>query len=213
MKTKQLFPFALLAIVAMTAVIALSPQRARISTDYVPQSITRVNDLEITGTTNGSGVITARSGVRLTTVTTGPIFVSGTGSPNGVLAATQGSMYLRTDTAQIYQNTDGAMAWTQIGTALASQADSTLFGRAVGAGAGTPGELTATQATAMLDTFTAAAKGLAPAPVTATGKFLRDDATWQTVGGAATPSIAISDADTRCQRVSRTVLTASTSTP
>jgi hypothetical protein len=66
---------------------------------------------------------------------------------------------------------------------LADMAQSTFKGRASGAGTGVPVDLTATQATAILNTFTAALKGLVPAPVTATGKFLKDDGTWATSGG------------------------------
>ena len=43
---------------------------------------------------------------------------------------------------------------------------------------------TPTQLTATLDTFTATLKGLVPPPTTATGKFLKDDATWAVAGGA-----------------------------
>jgi hypothetical protein len=46
------------------------------------------------------------------------------------------------------------------------------------AGAGQAEELTGTQATAMLDTFTTTLKGLVPAPSTSTKKYLRDDGTW-----------------------------------
>lgn len=45
----------------------------------------------------------------------GPLFLSGTGSPNGAVAAAQGSLFVRTDVPAIYQNTDGATAWTQLG--------------------------------------------------------------------------------------------------
>ena len=45
-----------------------------------------------------------------------PGVFTGTGSPNGVLTAPQGSLYLRTDgsstTTRAYSNTDGVTAWT-----------------------------------------------------------------------------------------------------
>lgn len=99
--------------IAITLVAALALWRC--SNNAGVQSVTRVDDLEITGTTDATDVVTARAGVRLTTPTTGPIFTSGTGSPNGVVTATLGSLYLRTDTAEVYQNTDGVQAWSQVG--------------------------------------------------------------------------------------------------
>jgi hypothetical protein len=42
-----------------------------------------------------------------------------------------------------------------------------------------------------ISTFTASVKGAVPAPVTATGKFLKDDGTWATAGGAATTAQTI----------------------
>lgn len=110
----QRFSLALLSIVAITAItaplFALREERQR-----GIQSVTRVDDLEITGTTDASGEVTAQSGMRLTTVTTGPIVTSGIGSPDGAVNGTLGSLYLQTDTAAVFQNTDGATAWTELG--------------------------------------------------------------------------------------------------
>jgi hypothetical protein len=80
---------------------------------YRALSTTRVNNLEISGTTDATGEMTARGGVRLTTPTTGPTLTSGSGAPAG--SAAKGSIYFRTDTATVHQNTDGATAWAQIG--------------------------------------------------------------------------------------------------
>jgi hypothetical protein len=71
-------------------------------------------------------------------------------------------------------------------TKLANMAQSTIKGRAAGAGTGDPTDLTATQATAILDNFvgdtgTGGTKGLVVAPAAgdaAAGKFLKADATW-----------------------------------
>lgn len=60
---------------------------------------------------------------------------------------------------------------------LADMATSRFKGR-VTAGTGAPEDITGTQATALLDTFTSAAKGLAPASGGGTDKFLRADSTW-----------------------------------
>lgn len=60
---------------------------------------------------------------------------------------------------------------------LANVATATLKGRTT-AGTGDPEDLTATQATALLDAFTSGAKGLAPASGGGTINFLRADGTW-----------------------------------
>lgn len=61
---------------------------------------------------------------------------------------------------------------------LANMAQSTFKGRAAGTGTGVPIDLSATQATAILDVFTSALKGLAPASGGGTTNFLRADGTW-----------------------------------
>jgi len=66
---------------------------------------------------------------------------------------------------------------------LGDMAQGTIKGRAVGAGTGDPTDLTATQATAILDIFTSALKGLVPASGGGTTNFLRADGTF-----AAPPS-------------------------
>lgn len=60
---------------------------------------------------------------------------------------------------------------------LANMATATLKGRTT-AGTGDPEDLTGTQATALLDTFTSALKGLAPSSGGGTTNFLRADGTW-----------------------------------
>lgn len=71
---------------------------------------------------------------------------------------------------------------------LANVATATLKGRAT-AGTGAPEDLTGTQATALLDSFSSAAKGLAPASGGGTANFLRADGTW------AAPAGGVSDGD------------------
>ena len=63
---------------------------------------------------------------------------------------------------------------------LVNMAQNTLKGR-VTAGTGDPEDLTATQVTALLNLFSATLKGLVPPPGTATGKYLKDDGTWELV--------------------------------
>jgi hypothetical protein len=72
---------------------------------------------------------------------------------------------------------------------LANMGNGTLKGRAT-AGTGDPEDLTGAQATALLDTFTSGAKGLAPASGGGTANFLRADGTWAAPaggGGAGSP--------------------------
>jgi hypothetical protein len=75
-------------------------------------------------------------------------------------------------------NTDGRISNAQ----LDQIATASFLGRTTAA-TGNVEVLTATQATALLNNATTALKGLVPAPVTATGKFLKDDLTWSTASG------------------------------
>lgn len=59
-----------------------------------------------------SGELIARSGVRLTAAS-GPLVTSDAGSPT--LAASIGSVYVRDDVAELWQNTDGSTAWSKVG--------------------------------------------------------------------------------------------------
>ncbi len=65
---------------------------------------------------------------------------------------------------------------------LATVSTATLKGRAT-AGTGAPEDLTGTQATALLDVFGTAVKGLAPASGGGTANFLRADGTWAAPAG------------------------------
>lgn len=61
---------------------------------------------------------------------------------------------------------------------MANMTQGTIKGRAAAAGTGDPTDLTGSQATAILDTFTSGAKGLAPASGGGTTNFLRADGNW-----------------------------------
>jgi len=65
---------------------------------------------------------------------------------------------------------------------LAQVATATFKGRTT-AGTGNVEDLTATQATALLDTFTSSLKGLTPASGGGTTNFLRADGTWAAPSG------------------------------
>lgn len=67
----------------------------------------------------------------------------------------------------------------------ADMATQTFKGRTT-AGTGDPEDLTATQATAMLNTFTSSLKGLAPSSGGGTSNFLRADGTWAAPSATAT---------------------------
>ncbi len=81
----------------------------------------------------------------------------------------------------------------------ANMAQSTIKGRAAAAGTGDPTDLTATQATAILDAMvgdsgSGGTKGLAPAPASgdaAAGKFLKADGTWVAPTGSTPGSGAL----------------------
>ena len=75
---------------------------------------------------------------------------------------------------------------------LANVATATIKGRTT-AGTGDPEDLTGTQATALLDAFTSAAKGLAPASGGGTTNFLRADGTWAAPGGGGGSSLTVQD--------------------
>lgn len=89
--------------------------------------------------------------------------------------------------------TAGTVATTIVAAAvtnakLANVATATFKGRTT-AGTGSPEDLTATQATALLNAFTSTLKGLAPASGGGTTNFLRADGTWAAppaAGGATT---------------------------
>lgn len=80
----------------------------------------------------------------------------------------------------------GAFAANTIANSVLSNvATATFKGRAT-AGTGVPEDMTATQATALLNTFTTSLKGLAPASGGGTTNFLRADGTWAAPAGGGT---------------------------
>jgi hypothetical protein len=123
---------------------------------------------------------------------------SGGGTANflradGTWAAPPGGGLTDGDKGDITVSASGA-TWTidntvVTNTKLANVATATFKGRTT-AGTGSPDELTAAQATALLDAFTSTLKGLAPASGGGTTNFLRADGTW-----AAPPGGGLTDGD------------------
>ena len=129
-----------------------------------------------------------------------------TGDPADIAAGTDGHVLRRSGTALGFGQvatggiTDLAVTTAKIAadavdnTKLANVATATFKGR-VTAGTGDPEDLTATQATALLNTFTSSLKGLAPASGGGTTNFLRADGSWADPGAAAQGSSVASDTD------------------
>lgn len=97
--------------------------------------------------------------------------------PTSVGATTDASD-LTTGTLPIARIADGDITLVK----LASIATARFLGRTT-AGAGAPEAMTAAQATALLDLFTAALQGLVPPSGGGTTNFLRADGSWAAPGG------------------------------
>lgn len=115
---------------------------------------------------------------------------AGTGDPED-LTATQVRTLLNVANGATANSSDATLlaranhTGTQgIATILAA-ATARLFGRITG-GSGAGEELTGTQATTLLNTFTTSLKGLAPASGGGTTNFLRADGTWAAPAGGGT---------------------------
>ena len=148
----------LLARAALTgAITALQDSNATsLGSFTLTQLNTALSDAVVaTGGGTATGINTGDQTIALT----GDVAGSGTGSIAATIAA-------------------GAVSNTK----LANVASATIKGRA-SAGAGDPEDLSGTQTTALLDTFTSALKGLAPASGGGTVNFLRADGTWAAPGG------------------------------
>jgi hypothetical protein len=96
------------------------------------------------------------------------------------------------DGGVVHRSGTSLVSQTVTNANLATVTTQTFKGRTT-AGTGAPEDLTATQATTILNTFTSGSnnpglKGLVPSPTSAdTAKFLRGDGTWATAGGGSNP--------------------------
>jgi hypothetical protein len=178
------------------------------------QTITLTGD--VTGSGTGSFAATIAAGAvtlaKLANMASGSLFyrkTAGSGAPEVQTLAT-----LKTDlgltgtnsgdqtiilTGDVTGSGTGSFAATiaagsVTNSKLATVATATFKGRTT-AGTGAPEDLTATQATALLDVFGTSAKGLAPASGGGTTNFLRADGSWAAPGGGG-GGMAIGDSIT-----------------
>jgi len=99
----------------------------------------------------------------------------------------EGATALTTLTSCTNVDTGGSVADDSVTNAkLSNVATATFKGRTT-SGTGDPEDLTATQATALLNTFTTSLKGLAPASGGGTSNYLRADGTWAAPAGGSFP--------------------------
>lgn len=171
-----------------------------------------VSGLSLSGTVTTSGSLTLGGTLSVTPSN----FASQ--SANSILAAPNGTAgtpsfraLVAADVPTLNQNTTGNAATvttnanltgdvTSVGNAttiasgvvsnakLANVATSTFKGRTT-AGTGSPEDLTSTQATALLNSFSSTLKGLAPASGGGTSNFLRADGTWTTPAGGGSGTV------------------------
>ncbi len=104
--------------------------------------------------------------------------------PSDIAASADGQVLRRSGTALGFGTiaTAGVADDAISNAKLANVATATLKGRTT-SGTGDPEDLTATQATALLDAFTSSLKGLAPASGGGTANFLRADGAWAAPAG------------------------------
>lgn len=140
------------------------------SSSEVPGAITLVAE----GTTNGDTLYFCSTNSPITLGTTALVFTQVSGGTNdgdkGDITVSAGGTTWTIDA--------GAVTLAK----MANLATGTIIGRAT-AGTGVPEALTGAQATALLDTFTSGAKGLAPASGGGSTNFLRADGTWAVPAG------------------------------
>lgn len=176
--------------------------------------VTIGNNATLTGEralTQGTGIVITDAGAN-STVT---IAASGNASDltSGTVPAAQMPALTGDVTMTAGTTTTAIAANAVVNADLAQVATATLKGRAT-AGTGNVEDLTATQATALLDTFNSTTKGLVPASGGGTTNFLRADGTFAAPpgGGGLTLSEVIITATQANSTVTPAVLTGCTFT-
>lgn len=146
--------------------------------------------------TAGAGAVEELTGTQATT-----LLDVATTSVKGVMSAADKTKLDGIATGATVNATDAALrdrsthTGTQASSTVTAAATSRLLGR-ITAGAGAVEELTGTQATTLLDTFTSTLKGLAPASGGGTTTFLRADGTWAAPpGGGGGGSLVVQEDD------------------
>lgn len=147
--------------------------------------------------TLGAIVPTSVNSVTLSGSSTPSLSVTGTSSISGSHSGTSSGINTGdqtiTLTGDVTGSGTGSFAATIANGAvsnakLANVATSTFKGRTT-AGVGSPEDLTATQATALLNSFSSTLKGLAPASGGGTTNFLRADGSWAAPAGGGTGTV------------------------
>lgn len=174
-------------------------------------ALTRVDDTNVTLTLAGAPATALLAATSVTVGWTGQLSVARGGTGNSALGA-----LTKVDDTNVTLTLGGApntalvnaasitAGWTGTlaNARLANMPQSTIKGRAAGAGTGVPVDLTATEATAILnnmvgDSGAGGTKGLAPAPAAgdaAAGRFLKADATWSAPAGSSAATQAEEEA-------------------
>lgn len=164
----------------------------------VTTSLTTKGDIQTFDTAN------ARIGVG----TNGQVLTADSAEVTGLKWVTPSAAGITNLTGDVTGTGPGSTATTIANSAvtnakMANMAQSTIKGRQAGGGTGAPEDLTAAQATAILDNFvgdsgSGGTKGLVPAPSAgdaAASKFLKANGTWTTVSGGGGGSSVVWTAD------------------
>jgi hypothetical protein len=150
---------------------------------HVTGYITRITggadvDLDSTFTSTMKGIVPASGGGTTNFLRADGTWAAPPGGGGGISDGDKGDVTV----------SGGGTTWTIdpaviTNAKLANVSTATFKGRTT-AGVGSPEDLTGTQATALLDTFTSTLKGLTPASGGGTANFLRADGTWAAPSGS-----------------------------
>jgi hypothetical protein len=143
----------------------------------------------VADSTNDTLTLVAGSNITITTdASTDSVTIASTGGGGGVSDGDKGDITV-SSSGTVWTIDNKAVSLAKIQDITTAR----ILGR-VTASTGVTEELTGTQATTLLDTFTSALKGLAPASGGGTSNFLRADGTWAAPsggGGSGTKTYAV----------------------